>query len=71
MDDTLEVEEKLLKSVLVNPLNTEKGLLCSFNEDDIKDSNYQIVTDPTPNDIQNKPDLTPLYKAIETVGKST
>lgn len=40
MDDTLEVYEKLLKSVLVNPLNTEKGLLCSFNEDDIKDSNY-------------------------------
>ena len=70
IDDTFEVEEKLLKSVLVSSLNTEKGLLCSSNVDDIKDSNYYIVTVPTPVDKHNKPDLTPLYKASETVGKA-
>ena len=69
IDDTFEVEEKLLKSVLVSSLNTEKGLFCSSNVDDIKDSNYYIVTVPTPVDKHNKPDLTPLYKASETVGK--
>ena len=69
IDDTFEVEEKLLKSVLVSSSNTEKGLLCSSNVDDIKDSNYYIVTVPTPVDKHNKPDLTPLYKASETVGK--
>jgi UDP-N-acetyl-D-galactosamine dehydrogenase len=47
----------------------DKGLYCSSNLDDIKDSNYFIVTVPTPVDKHNKPDLTPLYRASETVGK--
>ena len=34
-----------------------------------KDCNYYIVTVPTPVDKNNRPDLTPLYKASETVGK--
>jgi len=37
--------------------------------DDIKDCNYYIVTVPTPVDKNNRPDLTPLYKSSETVGK--
>jgi UDP-N-acetyl-D-glucosamine/UDP-N-acetyl-D-galactosamine dehydrogenase len=69
IDNTLEVEEELLKSVLVTKSNSEKGLFCSANLDDIADSNYYIVTVPTPVDKHNKPDLTPLYKASETVGK--
>jgi UDP-N-acetyl-D-galactosamine dehydrogenase len=68
-DFTLEVEEQLLKSVLVNDSKMLQGLFCSSNLEDIKDSNYYIVTVPTPVDKHNKPDLTPLYKASETVGK--
>jgi len=36
---------------------------------DISDCNYYIVTVPTPVDKNNRPDLTYLYKASETVGK--
>ncbi len=68
-DATLEVEEDLLKSVLVSSSSMDKGLFCSANLKDIEDSNYYIVTVPTPVDKHNKPDLTPLYKASETVGK--
>lgn len=68
-DATLEVEEELLKSVLVDSSEMVKGLFCSANIEDIKDSNYYIITVPTPVDKHNKPDLTPLYKASETVGK--
>jgi UDP-N-acetyl-D-galactosamine dehydrogenase len=68
-DSTLEVEDDILKAVLSDSPIMNKGLFCSFNLDDIKDSNYYIVTVPTPVDKHNKPDLTPLYKASETVGK--
>ncbi|MFM7894839.1 MAG: nucleotide sugar dehydrogenase [Flavobacterium sp.] len=69
IDVTLEVEEDLLKSVLVSQSTSEKGLYCSNKLEDISDCNYFIVTVPTPVDKHNKPDLTPLYKASETVGK--
>jgi UDP-N-acetyl-D-galactosamine dehydrogenase len=36
---------------------------------DLKNCNYYIITVPTPVDKNNRPDLTPLYKASETVGK--
>lgn len=71
-DSTLEVEDDVLQAVLVqhNPhyevLNT--GLYCSNQLEDIKEANIYIVTVPTPVDKHNKPDLTPLYKASETVG---
>ncbi|WP_426480531.1 nucleotide sugar dehydrogenase [Chryseobacterium sp. R2ACT005] len=71
-DSTLEVEDEVLQPVLVkeNPFsNSSKGLLCSSNLEDIKDANIYIVTVPTPVDKHNRPDLTPLYKASETVGK--
>ncbi|MFN9115325.1 MAG: nucleotide sugar dehydrogenase, partial [Bacteroidota bacterium] len=69
-DSTLEIEEDLLKQVLVNS-HSEKanGLLCTTNLKDIEDCNYYIVTVPTPVDKNNRPDLTPLYKSSETVGK--
>jgi UDP-N-acetyl-D-galactosamine dehydrogenase len=43
----------------------------SFTSDPtgLKDANHFIVTVPTPVDIYKKPDLTPLIKASETVGK--
>lgn len=73
IDVTLEVEEGLLKSVLVaTPATLQtstKGLYCSNKLEDIADCNYYIVTVPTPVDKNNRPDLTPLYKSSETVGK--
>ena len=69
IDVTLEVEEELLKSALVDKSSNEIGLYCSNQLADIADCNYYIVTVPTPVDKHNKPDLTPLYKASETVAK--
>lgn len=70
-DSTLEVESDLLKSALVkeNPTFGNTGLFCSSDLEDIKDANLYVVTVPTPVDKNNRPDLTPLYKASETVGK--
>lgn len=71
-DDTLEVSEDLLKSVLVkeHPFYSDKnGLFCSANLEDISNANIFIITVPTPVDKNNRPDLTPLHKASETVGK--
>jgi UDP-N-acetyl-D-galactosamine dehydrogenase len=68
-DHTLEVEADTLKAVLKKENNSDNGLFCSNNIDNIKDCNYYIVTVPTPVDKNNRPDLTPLYKASETVGK--
>jgi len=69
IDHTLEVEEELLRAVLKDSPDDRPGLFCSCNLDDIRDCNYYIVTVPTPVDKNNRPDLTPLYKASETVGK--
>ena len=71
-DVTLEVEDVLLKKVLVdsNPFKGHtSGLFCTAHLEEIREANYYIVTVPTPVDKHNKPDLTPLYKASETVGK--
>jgi UDP-N-acetyl-D-galactosamine dehydrogenase len=68
-DHTLEVETDILQAVLKKENNSNNGLFCSGNIDDIKECNYYIVTVPTPVDKNNRPDLTPLYKASETVGK--
>ncbi len=68
-DLTLEVEDDILQAVLKSENNTDNGLYVSSNLDDIRDCNYYIVTVPTPVDKNNRPDLTPLYKSSETVGK--
>jgi UDP-N-acetyl-D-galactosamine dehydrogenase len=62
-DSTLEVPDTLLRSALQN------GFVCTSNIDDIRDCNFYIVAVPTPVDKHNNPDLTPLYKASETVGQ--
>lgn len=70
VDSTLEVEQSLLESVLLKDTQSgEVGLFCSTNIGDIKECNYYIITVPTPVDKNNRPDLTPLYKSSETVGK--
>ena len=71
-DITLETTSDELKSVNVNDktdLDTGKGLWFTTNLKDLEQANFYIVTVPTPVDKNNKPDLTPLYKASETVGK--
>lgn len=73
-DSTLEVEDDILQAVLVNdnPVasrTSATGLYCSSDLSDIQEATIYIVTVPTPVDKNNRPDLTPLYKASETVGK--
>jgi UDP-N-acetyl-D-galactosamine dehydrogenase len=83
-DSTLEVSDEVLQNVLVSSFVTSSaverqssvesqavanGLYVSANINDIADCNYYIVTVPTPVDKNNRPDLTPLYKSSETVGK--
>ncbi len=60
-DRTLEVEEEKLKSA--------DKLRYTADLEGIKDANIYIVTVPTPIDSFKRPDLTPLIKASETVGK--
>jgi len=60
-DRTLETTEALLKS--------STHLKCTTKPEDIREANIYIVTVPTPIDKYKRPDLTPLYKASETVGK--
>ena len=67
-DSTLEVEDDVLNSVLVDENSNHKGLYCSSSISDLEGCNYYIVTVPTPVDKNNRPILTPLLKASETVG---
>ena len=65
-DATLEVSDESLKSVLNKNIN---GLKLSCDVQDLNDCNVYIVTVPTPVDKNNRPILTPLIKASETIGK--
>ena len=69
-DSTMELSDEILQSVLVEDLKGKNtGLLVSSDLQDMADCNYYVVTVPTPVDKNNRPDLTPLYKSSETVGK--
>jgi UDP-N-acetyl-D-galactosamine dehydrogenase len=67
-DRTLEVGDDQLHAVLADR-HQAKGLVCTNSLGEIKECNFFIVTVPTPVDKNNRPDLTPLYKASETVGR--
>lgn len=62
-DDTLEVSSEILNEAI------QKGFICTTELEKIRDCNFYVVTVPTPVDRNNRPDLTPLVKASETVGK--
>lgn len=62
-DRTLELTEVQVKESL------ENGMKFTLNVEDIRDCNVYIVTVPTPIDESNEPDLTPIIKSTETVGK--
>lgn len=68
-DHTLEISSDHLTSVLKKKADSLTGLWVSDQLEDIKTSNVFIITVPTPVDKFNRPDLTPLVKASETVGK--
>ena len=68
IDSTLEVDNETLQSVLISVDSDGNGLFCTNQLDKIKDCNYYIITVPTPVDKNNRPILTPLLKASETVG---
>ncbi len=70
-DSTLEVEDFNLRLVISqNPLPDQvPGLYLTTNPKNLKVCNVFIVTVPTPVDKNNRPDLTPLIKASETVGR--
>lgn len=62
-DRTLELSELQVTEAI------ENGMKFTCNSNDIADCNIYIVTVPTPIDKNKRPDLTPLIKASETIGK--
>jgi len=64
VDETLEVEDAILQEAI-----EKHNFICTTDLDKIRECNFFVVTVPTPVDRHNNPDLTPLYKASETVGK--
>jgi len=68
VDRTLEVENDELKEVLIDNNNDQRGLFVTVDKSALSDCNVHIVTVPTPTDKYNRPVLTPLVKASETVG---
>ncbi|MCR8685006.1 nucleotide sugar dehydrogenase [Campylobacter ureolyticus] len=61
-DKTLEASDDELKDALNN------NLKFTYNLDDLKKYNFFIIAVPTPVDKNNRPDLTPLLKASQSVG---
>jgi UDP-N-acetyl-D-galactosamine dehydrogenase len=61
IDSTLEVEPELLKQAV--------HLDYTTSLDQLKPCNVFIVTVPTPIDAHKRPDLTPLVKSSESIGK--
>ena len=68
IDSTLEVDKETLQSVLLKDSSESNGLYCTNDLKKIKECNYFIITVPTPVDKNNRPILTPLIKASESVG---
>ncbi|MBT3405581.1 nucleotide sugar dehydrogenase [Candidatus Woesearchaeota archaeon] len=60
-DSMGEVEEQELK---------QTDITYTANPEDIRNTDFIIVAVPTPIDAHNKPDLTPMIKASETIAKN-
>lgn len=63
-DATLEVSDELLQDAINN-----HGFVCTTDLDKIRECNFYVVAVPTPVDVNNRPDLRPLWGASETIGK--
>lgn len=62
-DRTLELTSEQVKESIKN------GMKFTSTLDDAKDCNVYIVTVPTPIDESNEPDLTPIVKSTESIGR--
>lgn len=70
VDHTLEADlQGLSESTSLRKNNPEQGLSFSSNEADLNDYNTYIVTVPTPINNFNMPDLNPLIRASEMLGR--
>ncbi|WP_166385487.1 nucleotide sugar dehydrogenase [Polaribacter sp. 11A2H] len=67
-DVTREISKDLLDKVILTENNNDLGLFVTSSLAELKECNYYVVTVPTPVDKNNRPVLTPLIKASETVG---
>ena len=63
IDRTLELSSAQLSEAI------ENGIVFTSNSEEIADCNFFIVTVPTPIDINNKPDLSPLISASKLVSR--
>ena len=63
IDSTKEVANDILKEAIDN------GFVCTSDINKIKDCNFYVVAVPTPVDKNYKPDLTPLIKVSQMLGK--
>lgn len=68
-DATQEVSDENLKAVLVSENTQQVGLFSTDKTVGLELANIFVVTVPTPTDKHNRPVLTPMLKASETVGK--
>ena len=73
IDHTLEIEPEILSDVISDKKNwtknSTKGLFVTTDTESLKLCNIYIITVPTPIDVNNKPNLTPLLLASELVSK--
>lgn len=67
--EELNAGKDITQEVSADELSTAPGLSFSTSVDDLAQCQIFIVTVPTPIDEFKRPDLTPLIKASETVGK--
>ncbi len=63
IDKSNEVEESLLKDAIKN------GFICSSDKEILREANFYIVAVPTPVDVQNRADLSPLLSASKLVAE--
>lgn len=68
--DDLKAGHDFTLETTTEELNAAVYLTYTTNSEDLRDCNCFIVTVPTPIDDYKRPDLTPLIKASETVGKA-
>ena len=67
VDTTHEVDNKMLKRVLLKDCADKKGLFVTDKSNYLKECNYFIVTVPTSVDKNNQPILKPLLSASKTI----
>ena len=69
VDNTLEIDSSHLQSVLRTSLTNGNGFFPTTNSAEMANCNIYIVTVPTPTDKHNRPVLTPMIKASESIAK--